>query len=115
MSNTFARIRTVAFYIMIAGATLQIAHAAVLRGRLDRIAPNGSRYPAADVVVSVYNPSMGRSSPYRTGGDGMYYLQIPPGSYYLEIWINPTPGAQPLVYQVQVGEPYTDIPPVVVP
>lgn len=87
------------------------ALAAALRGRL----VHGNGYPAAGIVVTVYNQGIGRSAPTRTGPDGMYYLQIPAGSYYLEVWINPTPGAQPVVYPIQVGEPYTDIPPIVVP
>jgi hypothetical protein len=87
------------------------ASAAALRGRL--VHANGNS--AAGIVVTVVNQAHGRSAPVRTGADGMYYLQIPAGSYHLEVWINPTPGAQPVVYPIQVSEPYTDIPPIRVP
>lgn len=84
--------------------------AAALRGQL--IFPNGAA--AGGVTVTVYNETIGRSLPTRTGADGMYYLQIPAGAYHLEVWINPTPGAAPLVYQIQVAEPYTDIPRIII-
>lgn len=88
------------------------ANAALIRGRLDRIAPNGSRYPAIGIAVTVYNQQLGRTSPSYTDAGGMYYLNnIPAGSYYLEVWIS-TPAT---VYPIQVGEPVTDIPPIVVP
>jgi hypothetical protein len=50
-----------------------------------------------------------------TGEDGMYYLyNVPPGFYYLEVWIQP--GRQPLVYEVQVGNgSFSDIPPIILP
>jgi hypothetical protein len=96
-------------------AMSNLATAAALRGQLVRSGPNGMRYPASGISVTVYSPTMGRSAAFQSGPDGMFYLQVPPGSYYLEVWINPNPGAQPLVYQIQVGEPYTDIPPVVLP
>jgi hypothetical protein len=90
--------------------TTGLASAATVRGRL--IHANG--YFAAGVAVTVFNPQLGRSSPAYTGPDGMYYLyNVPPGYYNLEIWINP--GGAPIVYQIQVGEPYTDIPQIGVP
>src|SRR5437588_22985 len=86
------------------------ANAATVRGRL--VHANG--YPAAGVAITVVNQQVGRSSPAYVGPDGMYYLyNIPPGYYYLEVWIYP--GAPPQVYQIQVFEPYTDIPPTGVP
>jgi hypothetical protein len=46
----------------------------------------------------------------------MYYLyNVPPGGYYLEIWTSRDASVPPTVYPVQVGEPYTDIPVIVVP
>jgi len=90
------------------------ATAANVRGRLDRVAPNGARYPATGVAVTVYNQTMGRSAPSYAGGDGLYYINnVPAGSYYLEVWANP--GGQPMVFPIQVFEPYVDIPPIVVP
>jgi hypothetical protein len=85
----------------------EAASAAALRGRL--VYPNGA--PAGGITVTVFNSAIGRSIPVQTGPDGMYYMQIPAGSYYLEIWLG---GPQPRVYPIQVGEPYTDIPPIVV-
>jgi len=86
------------------------AQAAMVRGRL--VHSNG--YPAAGVAVTVFNQAVGRSSPAYAGPDGMYYLyNIPPGYYYLEVWIYP--GGAPVVYQIQVFEPYTDLPVVMIP
>ncbi|MFZ0321685.1 MAG: carboxypeptidase-like regulatory domain-containing protein [Candidatus Sulfotelmatobacter sp.] len=90
------------------------ATAANVRGRLDRVLPNGARYPATGVAVTVYNQTLGRSNPSTAGLDGLYYINnIPAGSYYLEVWANP--GGQPMVFPIQVFEPYVDIPPIVVP
>jgi hypothetical protein len=87
-----------------------MAGASTVRGRL--VHSNG--YPAAGVAVTVVNQSVGRSSPAYAGPDGMYYLyNVPPGVYYLEVWVYP--GAAPMVYQIQVVEPYTDIPQVGIP
>jgi hypothetical protein len=88
------------------------ADAATLRGRLYRVYQNGVQAFAGGVPVTLYNQSMGRTSVAYSGPDGMYYLyNIPPGYYTLEVWIsNP-----PIVFQVEVREPYTDIPPVRVP
>jgi hypothetical protein len=71
-------------------------------------------YPGAGVAATVFNPQVGRSSPAYAGPDGMYYIYIvPPGAYNLEVWIYP--GGAPILYQIQVVEPYTDIPPITVP
>jgi hypothetical protein len=103
------------FTLLVLTMTLRVAprvDAAGIRGRLERIAPNGSRYPAQGIAVTVYNQELGRTSPSYTDNNGMYYLNnIPPGGYFLEVWIS-TPA---LVYSIQVGEPGTDIPPIVVP
>lgn len=88
------------------------AAAAVVRGRLDRVDQNGRRRPAVGIAVTVYNPTVGRSSAATTGADGMYYIyNVPPGSYYLEVWVS----RPPMVFQIYVSEPYTDIAPIVVP
>ncbi len=90
----------------------QAASAATVHGRLVHA---GNGYPAAGVPVTVYNQNLGRSSPANSGPDGMYYLyNVPAGNNnYLEVWMYP--GAQPVVYQIQVVEPYTDIPQIAVP
>jgi Carboxypeptidase regulatory-like domain len=86
-----------------------LANAATVRGRL--VHSNG--YPAAGMAVTVYNQVVGRSSPAYAGRDGMYFLyNIPPGYYYLEVWLNP---GKPIVYQIQVVEPYTDVAQIGVP
>jgi hypothetical protein len=92
------------------------AAAATVRGRLDRVNPQGFRYPATGVAVTVYNQYMGRSGASYAGPDGMYYLyNIPPGQYYLEVWISHDPRIPPTVYPISVYEPYSDVPPIVVP
>jgi hypothetical protein len=97
---------TVLVLVLAAG----VAHAATVRGRL--IHQNG--YPAAGIAVTVINAGGVRCAPAYSQPDGMYYLfNIPPGPYYLEIWIYR--GGAPVVYQIQVFEPYTDIPQIVVP
>ena len=84
--------------------------AALLRGRLVRRDMYGNVFPMGGITVTVYNAALGRSAPSVTDATGMYYLNIPAGPYWLEIWVtNP-----PAVYQIQVGEPYTDIPPIFV-
>lgn len=92
------------------------ASAATVRGRLDRVSPNGAPYAATGVAVTIYDQSMGRTTPAYAGTDGFYYLyNIPAGSHYLEVWTSRDPSVPPTVYPISVGEPYTDIPPIVVP
>ncbi|MGA3055249.1 MAG: carboxypeptidase-like regulatory domain-containing protein [Candidatus Korobacteraceae bacterium] len=86
------------------------ASAASLRGQLVRVFPNGARAPAPGITVTVYNQALGRSIAVRTDQNGMYYLQLPAGPYYLEVWLSNTP----TTYPIQVNEPYTDIPPIAV-
>ncbi|MGA3371168.1 MAG: carboxypeptidase-like regulatory domain-containing protein [Terracidiphilus sp.] len=106
--------RVLLFKVALCGLVMVLAaamaSAATVRGRL--IHKNGS--PAAGIEVSVVGPQGARSVPVRTGADGMYYLfNLPPGSYRLEIWVYP--GGAPLVYQIQVRDPYTDIAQIGVP
>jgi hypothetical protein len=92
-----------------------IANAATVRGRVLHVYPNGEWGAVPGVRVTVSNPAIGRSYPTLSGQDGMFYLQgIPPGVYNLEIWISPDPRVAPMVYTIQVQEPYSDIPPVYV-
>jgi len=86
------------------------ASASLLRGRLIRIGPGAAQYPASGVTVTVFRQDIGRSVPSVTDANGMYYLNIPPGVYWLEVWVtNP-----PRIYQIQVVEPNTDIPPIAI-
>jgi hypothetical protein len=94
--------------------TINVATAATVRGRLDHVWPNGQRVPAVGFAVTVFRPDTGRTNPYYTGQDGMYYLNVPAGSYSLEIWVSTAPGSAPAVYVIQVNEPVTDIAPIVV-
>lgn len=93
-----------------------LAAAGTVRGQLFRVAPNGARYPATGVPVTISSPSTGRSAPAYSGSDGMYYLfNIPPGGFNLEVWVW-GPSAQPLVFGMQVlNQPVTDIAPIQVP
>ncbi len=106
--------RAAAFCLLLL-ALSQTAIAATLRGRLDRRAPNGAIYPAPGIAVTVYRRDLGRSSPSYSGADGMYYLNVAAGRYPLEIWISRDPRVRPLVYQIQVKEPYTDIAEILLP
>jgi hypothetical protein len=92
------------------------ANAAMVRGRLDRVDVYRRHYPAQGIAVTLYNQTIGRSSPSYTDMYGMYYLyNVPAGSYYLEVWVSRNPNDPPRAYQIQVREPYTDIPAIVVP
>jgi hypothetical protein len=104
----------VACFVVVLAMT-QAASAATVRGRLVRYV-NGGQYPAGGVAVTIYNQKAGRSKSVYTGPDGMYYLyNVSPGAYYIEIWTSPDTRVRPTVYPVQVGEPYTDVPVIVVP
>ena len=105
------RIVAACLVILFLMATVPVpANAALLRGQLIRIYPNGTRGPVPGVTVTVFRQDLGRSTPSVTDGNGMYYLQVPPGQYWLEIWISNPPRA----YQITVFEPNTDIPPIVI-
>jgi hypothetical protein len=103
---------TSCLFLLMAAVSAQIASGATVRGKLVRPGPNGSRAAAGGVRVTVVSPNGARSSPAVTGQDGMYYLyNIGKGTCRLEVWVNGT-NRPPRVYQVQVNEPYTDVPPV---
>ena len=81
---------------------------AIVRGKLTR-----GPYAAAYVPVTVYNSVISRSGAVVTGQDGMYYIRgVPFGNYYLEVWVQPQ---TPLVYQIVVAYPVTDIPVIALP
>ena len=84
--------------------------AATVRGKLVH---TGDKSAAAGYRVTVVNEK-GRTSPARVGQDGMYYIyNVLPGQCQLEIWVPKT--AAPVVYKIQVVEPYTDVPQLAVP
>jgi len=85
--------------------------AATLRGRLFAIGPAGA-FPVGGIAVTVSRPNMGRSFPSYSGMDGMFYLNISPGPYVLEVWYSRDPRVPPMVFQILVTEPLTDIPPI---
>ncbi len=90
------------------------AYSQVVRGMLLRVGPHGP-YPAVNVLLTLFSPSMGkRSAPSYTGRDGMYYFyNVPRGQYLLEIWGY---GPTPIIYQINVlNRPYNDIPQIRVP
>jgi hypothetical protein len=90
-------------------------YAGTVRGRLDRRDGYGRIYPAVYVPITLYNERLGRSAPAYSGTDGMYYIyNVPPGTYYLEIW--PYPNQRPIVYTIYVSnQPVTDIAPIQIP
>jgi len=113
LSPFMRRAAFLAFALLLLAAA---ASAATVRGRLDRVLPNGAKIPATGVAVTIYNQAIGRSSPTYADRDGMYSLfNLRAGSYYLEVWTSPDPRVRPTVYPITVVEPYTDIPPIVVP
>lgn len=83
------------------------SHAANLRGQL---LCNGGNSAAVGMAVTLLSPQFGRTTTFFTGGDGMYYLNVPAGSYTLEIWTSRQINAPTLSYPIVVGEPMTDIP-----
>jgi Carboxypeptidase regulatory-like domain len=90
-------------------------YASTVRGRLERRDGDGRPYPAVYVSVTLNNDGRGRSAPAYTGPDGMYYLyNVPPGTYYLEIWAYRN--QRPIVYTIYVNDqPLTDIAPIQIP
>lgn len=103
--------RSVLFLVLLLSAAA--GSAATVRGRLTRVYPGGHIGVVPGVAVTVFRSDIGRCSPAYTGNDGMFYLQgIPPGTYNLEIWISRDPQTPPIVYVIQVHEPFTDIPPI---
>jgi hypothetical protein len=83
-----------------------VVSAATVRGRLVRMS---NRAPVVGVAVTLYSQTRGRSNAVYSGPDGMYYMNATQGTYYLEIWVSRDPRVRPLVYTIQVSEPYTDI------
>ena len=86
-----------------------------VRGKLDRKTPQGPQ-PAVGVAITISSKSeKSRSYPAYTGANGMFYLNVPAGVHILEIWLSQDSRVPPLRYEIQVKEPYTDLPPIVLP
>jgi hypothetical protein len=96
-------------------AAAQAFGVATLRGQLNRKLPNGTQTPAAGITVTVLSQAKVRSARAISQQNGMFYLNnLPAGSYSLEVWVKGTANP-PIVYPIQVKEPYTDIPPIILP
>lgn len=93
--------------VIVVALGVESANAARLRGRLERSDQHG-RYPAQGIYVTVYSQTRGRSVAVKTDTNGMYYFDVPAGTYWLEIWVS----KPPRVYQIKIVEPATDIPPI---
>jgi hypothetical protein len=94
--------------------TQQVALATV-RGRIDKKG-NVRTYPAAYVKVTLtpraYKDDMEHTMLVYTGPDGMYYFNVPPGSYILRIWLN---DKQSKDYLIEVrNQKYVDVAPIVI-
>jgi len=101
--------RMAAWAVLLAIATAAHA-AATVRGKVVR---DKDKSPAAGYRVTVMKDNV-RTTPARVGQDGMYYIyNVSPGPYQLEIWVPNT--AAPVIYNIQVVEPYTDVPQIAVP
>src|SRR5262249_21746931 len=100
-----------AFLIMLSVICAAAPADVMVRGRLDRLDSRGALYPANSVVLTLNNPQRGRSARVYTGNDGMYYFHnVPEGRYTWEIWI----GAKPMLRDVEVHGPHTDVPPILI-
>ncbi len=82
--------------------------AATVRGRLLR-----GKSVASGIAVTVKSPQNVRSSPARSGADGMYYIpNVKAGSYTLEVW--GTPNQVTASFPITVKETQTDVNPIYV-
>lgn len=88
------------------------AFGATVRGRL---LCNGGQLPATGIAVTLINQQGARTTPFFTGGDGMFYFTVPPGPYVLEIWLSRSTNMPTNTYNIFVSEPITDLPPLVMP
>jgi hypothetical protein len=105
-------LRRVGFILILLLSVSACLQAATIRGRLVRNTPYG-QIPAAGIAVTVWCEQLGRSAASYSLADGMYYIpNVPAGSYQLEVWIGPQ---NALRFPIQVYEPNTDIPPIIVP
>lgn len=105
-------LRWVVFGGLLAAAATSSSFGANVRGQLTC---EGGRAPAVGIAVTFYNPQLGRTRPVFTGGDGMYYINVPAGQYNLEIWVYKQGTSPTQIYPIQIRDPQTDIPRVLVP
>jgi hypothetical protein len=93
--------------ILAAFAASQSGWAATVRGRLLR-----GKGVAAGVAVTLRNAQRRTPSAY-SGADGMYYIpNVKPGSYTLEVWVQPH--KPPITFSIQVKEPESNVNPIYV-
>jgi hypothetical protein len=113
MKMKMKRALTIVFLLLILFTISSPAYSNVVRGMLYRVGPYG-RYPAVNVLVTLYSRYIGRSARSYTSRDGMYYFyNVPEGKYVLEIWGY---GPDPIIYPFEVfNQPYNDGPRVRVP
>jgi len=102
-------------YVLFLFVASQNAIGAAVRGRLERVAPNGQRYPVSGLAVTIYEPKLGRSAPAYSDSDGVFQLTAAAGAYTLEVWISSDPHKPPTKFPVSVVEPYTDLAPITIP
>jgi hypothetical protein len=109
-----ARLETAAPNRLIESVATTARRVVNVQGRLDRIARDGSRYPAVDVKVRLNHPSYGPSTFTYTDRGGMYYFSgVPAGRFVLEVWLAPD---YILRFQIDIPErPYFSIAPIVIP
>jgi hypothetical protein len=104
------RLFGLALLIVAFGISVSPAHAALLRGQLNRVVAGNKRVPVAGIVVTVYSAKNGRSPAVTTNASGMYYINVPPGPYSLEVWVTKPPRSYPII----VKPTTTDIPPITI-
>jgi hypothetical protein len=107
-----------AFYLIIilgicfSNITSSFAQMATIRGQVVRNTPYGAM-PAPNIAITVRDIFNRRSSPAYSGFDGMYVIfNVLMGPNSLEIWTNP---ATPLIVNIRVYDPLTDIQPILIP
>lgn len=106
-------VRAISILILLFGMSQPVTAAAV-RGKLNHTTPSRQFVPAGGITVTLSSKARPRTGPSVTQQDGMYYLNAPPGPYSLEVWVRGRANP-PVVYQIQVKEPYTDIPAITLP
>ena len=112
------RLRSI-FILFFIATVPQLAGAAVVRGVVYSI--NGYKQPHREegVVVDILGlkdsegTNKGRTPQVLSGADGMYYIEVPPGSYTVEIWPSKDLAISPTTISIVVKEKdtYVDIKP----
>ena len=83
--------------------------AATVRGQVS--CSGGNRAALTAYYATVFRGDIGRSKQGPVGQDGRFYLyNVPKGKFALELWLRSNPGAPPKVFEIQVSDPYTDVP-----